>query len=199
MQSLGGMTLINTPVQRLNGIHDNPEIALRTGFPAPNSQSMTTGRGNGPSFMSTAASMISTTGSNPRGSSSSPFPTGWKEASLAMATRYPVTTSSGVPGSTWCARLSMNYKHHANSSNITYLFDHKVESLVTKNQSVCGLQGSHEITGQAFEVDAAIVLVASGGINGDINRVKEEWDQSLGSTTRAYSEWCTQICRWQHP
>ncbi len=27
--SLGGMTLVNTPIQRLNGIHDSPETALR--------------------------------------------------------------------------------------------------------------------------------------------------------------------------
>jgi hypothetical protein len=29
MKSLGGMTLVNTPIQRLNGIHDSPDIALR--------------------------------------------------------------------------------------------------------------------------------------------------------------------------
>ena len=28
-QSLGGMTLVNTPIQRLNRIHDSPETALR--------------------------------------------------------------------------------------------------------------------------------------------------------------------------
>lgn len=49
-----------------------------------------------------------------------------------------------------------------------------------KNQAISGVQGSHEKTGQAFEIEAPVVLVASGGINGDISRVKREWDRSWG-------------------
>jgi predicted oxidoreductase len=71
-------------------------------------------------------------------------------------------------------------KNHPNASRLTCLFDHRVESLVLQNKAIAGLQGFHEKTGQAFAVDAPIVLVASGGINGDINRVKQEWDQSWG-------------------
>jgi hypothetical protein len=42
------------------------------------------------------------------------------------------------------------------------------------------LQGRLEQTGQPFEVEAPLVLIASGGINGDLERVKKEWDRSWG-------------------
>ena len=69
---------------------------------------------------------------------------------------------------------------HAKSANLTCLFDHRVESLILRDRAISGVQGSHEQTGVAFEIKAPVVLVASGGINGDINRVKREWDKSWG-------------------
>ena len=180
MKSLGGMTLINTPVQRLNGIHDNPEIALKDWLScAQFSEHDHWPRQWAELYVNRSVDDIYNW-LKPRGIKFFPIPH-WVERGESgdgnSMPRYHIIWGTGQH----LVRTLINeLEHHPNSSNITYLYDHKVESLITKNQSVCGLQGSHEKTGQAFEVDAAIVLVASGGINGDINRVKQEWDQSWG-------------------
>ena len=178
--SLGGMTLINTPIQRLNGIHDTPETALRDWY----------------SFA--------------RFSSRDHWPKKWAELYVNRSVEdiYQWLKAKGIrffPVPHWVERgefgdgnslpryhivwgtgqhlmhtLINELKHHVNSANIKYLFDSKAESLLINNRTVCGLQGRHEKTGEVFEVNAATVLVASGGINGDIDRVKREWDKSWG-------------------
>ncbi len=178
--SLGGMTLINTPIQRLNGIHDTPETALRDWY----------------SFA--------------RFSSRDHWPKKWAELYVNRSVEdiYQWLKAKGIrffPIPHWVERgefgdgnslpryhivwgtgqhlmhtLINDLKSHVNSANISYLFDYKAESLLTNNQTICGLQCRHEKTGEAFEINAATVLVASGGINGDIERVKREWDKSWG-------------------
>ena len=180
MNSLGGMTLINTPVQRLNRINDSPEIALKDWLSSAQfSEHDHWPRQWAELYVNRSVDDIYNW-LRPRGIKFFPVPH-WVERGESgdgnSLPRYHIIWGTGQH----LVRTLINeLKLHVNSSNISYLFDHKVESLVTSNQSVCGLQGSHEKTGRAFKVDAAIVLVASGGINGDINRVKQEWDQSWG-------------------
>ena len=52
--------------------------------------------------------------------------------------------------------------------------------MLFSDQKICGVRGRAESTGAPFEIEAPIVLVASGGINGDIDRVRKEWDRSWG-------------------
>ena len=54
-------------------------------------------------------------------------------------------------------------------------FDHRVESLVTGSGRVTGCRGTLEGTGVEFEATGESVIVASGGINGDLERVKRHW------------------------
>jgi len=59
-------------------------------------------------------------------------------------------------------------------------FDHRVESLVTTNGRVTGCRGVLEGSGQVFEASGEAVIVASGGINGDLARVKANWHADWG-------------------
>ena len=180
MKSLGGMTLINTPVQRLNGIRDNPEIALKDWLScAQFSEHDHWPRQWAELYVNRSVDDIYNW-LKPRGIKFFPIPHWVERGEFGDGNSIPRYHIIWGTGQHLVRTLINELKYNPNSSNITYLFDHYVESLITKNQSVCGLQGSHEKTGQAFEVDAAIVLVASGGINGDINRVKQEWDQTWG-------------------
>jgi predicted oxidoreductase len=45
---------------------------------------------------------------------------------------------------------------------------------------VTGCRGTDEATGTAFEIEAEAVVVAAGGINGDIDRVKANWHADWG-------------------
>ena len=181
MKSLGGMTLVDTPVQRLNRIHDSPEIALRDWHScAQFSADDHWPRRWAELYVNRSVDDIYNW-LKPRGIKFFPIPH-WVERGESgdgnSLPRYHIIWGTGQH---LMLSLINELKHHVNSRNITYLFDHKVELLLSNKQSICGLQGIHENTGQAFEVEAAIVLVASGGINGDIERVKREWDQSWGT------------------
>ena len=180
MQSLGGMTLIDTPIQRLNRIHDSPDIALRDWLSCAHfSKHDHWPRQWAELYVNRSIDDIYNW-LKPRGIRFFPIPH-WVERGESgdgnTLPRYHIIWGTGQH---LMLTLITELKHHPDSRNISYLFDHKVESILTKEQAVSGLRGTHEKTGQSFEVNAAFVLVASGGINGDINRVKQEWDKSWG-------------------
>ena len=180
MQSLGGMTLVNTPVQRLNGIHDSPEIALRDWHSSAQfSEHDHWPRQWAELYVNRSVDDIYNW-LKPRGIKFFPIPHWVERGEFGDGNSLPRYHIVWGTGRHLMRTLINELKSHPDSNKITYLFDHKVESLLLSNQAICGLQGSHEHTGQAFEVEAAVVLVASGGINGDLERVKREWDQTWG-------------------
>ncbi len=54
-------------------------------------------------------------------------------------------------------------------------FGHRVDSLLTGDGAVTGLAGAIESGERPFEVAAQAVVIAAGGINGDIERVRRHW------------------------
>ena len=180
MQSLGGMTLIDTPIQRLNKIQDSPEIALRDWHACAHfSDNDHWPRQWAELYVNRSVDDIYNW-LKPRGIKFFPIPHWVERGEFGDGNSLPRYHIIWGTGRHLMLTLINELKSHPNSGNTTYLFDHKVESLLTNSESVCGLQGFHEETGEAFEVNAAIILVASGGINGDINRVKKEWDKTWG-------------------
>ena len=180
-KSLGGMTLVDTPVQRLNRIHDSPDIALRDWHScAQFSADDDWPRRWAELYVNRSVDDIYNW-LKPRGIKFFPIPHWVERGEYGDGNSLPRYHIIWGTGHHLMLTLINELKDHVNSRYITYLFDHKVDSLLLNKQSICGLQGTHEKTGQAFEVEAPIVLVASGGINGDIERVKQEWDQSWGT------------------
>ncbi len=180
MNSLGGMTLVNTPIQRLNGIHDSPETALRdwqsfAQFPDSDSWPKQWAE----LYVNRSVDDIYNW-LRPKGIKFFPIPH-WVERGESgdgnSLPRYHIIWGTGQH---LMRTLINELKQHAKAANLTCLFNHKVESLLLQNQSISGVRGCLEESGQEFEIDAPIVVLASGGINGDINRVKQEWDKSWG-------------------
>jgi len=54
-------------------------------------------------------------------------------------------------------------------------FGHRVEALLTENGSVTGCRGCFEGAAGEFEARGEALVVASGGINGDLDRVRQNW------------------------
>src|SRR5512139_3390070 len=67
-----------------------------------------------------------------------------------------------------------------NRDKLELRFGHRVESLVTSNGCVTGCRGGLEGSTQEFEAHAESVIIASGGINGDVERVKNHWHADWG-------------------
>jgi len=179
-ESLGGMTLVNTPIQRLNRIQDSPERALRDWHSfARFSEHDEWPKKWAELYVNRSVDDIYNW-LKPKGIKFFPIPHWVERGEFGEGNsipRYHIIWGTGLH---LMRTLINELKHHPKAANLTCFFDRRVDSLILQNRAIAGVQGSHERTGQAFEVEAPIVLVASGGINGDINRVKQEWDKSWG-------------------
>jgi predicted oxidoreductase len=71
--------------------------------------------------------------------------------------------------------LNRHLLTHANRARLECRFGHKVEALVTTNGRVTGCRGVLEGTAEQFEAAADAVIVTSGGINGNLERVRQHW------------------------
>ena len=179
-KSLGGMTLVDTPVQRLNRIRDNPEIALRDWLACARfSEQDHWPRRWAELYVNRSVDDIYNW-LKPMGIGFFPVPHWVERGESGNGNSLPRYHIIWGTGQHLMHTLIAVLESHNNSRNITYLFEHAVDSILITNQKVSGLKGRAETTGQPFEIAAPVVLVASGGINGDLERVKKEWDRSWG-------------------
>lgn len=72
--------------------------------------------------------------------------------------------------------------NHPKADRLTTRFRHRVTDLITTNGSVTGVRGVDERTGESFEAEAEHVVVATGGICGNIERLKHQhWHADFGA------------------
>lgn len=79
--------------------------------------------------------------------------------------------------------LAQTARHHQASNRLTCKFRHRVDGLSLKGGLVRGCHGIDEATGTAFEVEAEAVIVATGGVNGNDEIIRENWHRDWGSTS----------------
>jgi predicted oxidoreductase len=180
MNSLGGMALVNTPIQRFNGIKDSPETALRDWYSFAGFDEHDHWPKKWAELYVNRSVDDIYNWLRPKGIRFFPIPHWVERGEFGDGNSLPRYHIVWGTGQHLMQTLIKELENHPNAANLTCLFDHRVESLVMENRAISGVRGYHEKTGQAFELTAPIVLVASGGINGDIDRVKKEWDQTWG-------------------
>ncbi|MGQ0428871.1 MAG: FAD-dependent oxidoreductase [Gammaproteobacteria bacterium] len=71
-------------------------------------------------------------------------------------------------------------ENHPARDRLEMRFGHRVDSLIAGGGCISGLAGSTEPDGRPFEVAAESIVIASGGINGDIERVRRHWHEDWG-------------------
>ncbi len=86
--------------------------------------------------------------------------------------RWHVTWGSGERLAT---RLVEALSTHSRKHALTLRFGHRVESLFESGTRIAGARGVTEDGGEDFLACADAVLVATGGINGSIDRVRRHW------------------------
>ncbi|MEO0341779.1 MAG: FAD-dependent oxidoreductase, partial [Bacteroidota bacterium] len=79
-------------------------------------------------------------------------------------------------------RMIRLMQNHKNASNLDYLFEHRVQDLIVENKTCTGVRGVQEGSDKPFEVFGEHIIVATGGINGSIEKVKETWDTEAFGT-----------------
>lgn len=71
--------------------------------------------------------------------------------------------------------------HPKHSTHLQVVYNHKVDKIVTNEQTVVGVSGTIESNNnEGFTAKADQTVIATGGLGGDILRVKENWYKPWG-------------------
>lgn len=179
--SFGGMALVDTPMQRKKGIKDSPELALKDWH----------------SFAEFGEEDY--------------WPKRWAEHYVkhSVSDVYNWLTDKGVrflPAVNWVERglytpgnsvpryhvmwgtgyglltqLIKELREHPQAKNLTLLHRHNITQLTRTGEAITGCSGVKEVDNSAFEVQAKHTVVATGGITGNIEKVKENWHKPWGA------------------
>lgn len=174
-ESFGGMFFVDSPEQRRQGIRDSAALALRDWH----------------SFAEFGAD--------------DDLPKAWAEAYVQRCTpdvycwvrrhgvrfmpivnwveRGEFRPGNSVPrfhmvwgtGKELAERLLATLRMHPHAGRLAMHFGHRVENLLLQDGRVCGVQGRQEQDGTPFEAQAEQVVVATGGINGNLQKVRQHW------------------------
>ena len=201
--SLGGLFMVDTPEQRRWRIKDSPELALNDwlGSAAFDRAEDAWPRAVAEAFVEFAAGPMRAW-LHQLGMRWFPV-VGWAERGGGHAgghgnsvPRFHLTWGTG-PGvvAPFAARLA----EHERSGRVQYRFRHRVDELVTAGGAVTGVSGhtlvddgvvrgarsSRQTIGE-FAYHAGCVIVASGGIGGDHDKVRAAWPRERLGTPPAH-------------
>jgi predicted oxidoreductase len=173
--AFGGMALVGTPLQRRMGIKDTPELALSDWH----------------SFAELAPDDT--------------WPKKWAETYVEQSAErvYHWLREKGlrfmpavnwvergdyVPGNSvpryhilWGTGLGLVERFvellaaHRNRGRLHYVFGCRVEDLIEEQGRIVGCRGEIEATGEHREFLGGQVIVATGGINGNLQKVRDNW------------------------
>ncbi len=180
--AFGGMFFVNTKHQRKRGIRDSTELAMKDWFSfAEFEEDEVWGKKWAEQYihMSTphAYEWLKAKGLGF-------FPViNWVERGLFQPGNS-VPRFHMVWGTGWelTYKLIGQLKAHPQAQKLNLLFGHRVDEIISENQLIKGVRGKLEADGKPFEIAAEVLVVATGGINGSIERVKKNWDtKSFGT------------------
>jgi predicted oxidoreductase len=181
LHAFGGMALVDTPLQRLNRVQDSPEIALADWL----------------AFAEFSEDDI--------------WPRRWAAHYVQRCVpevyewlgRYGIRF---IPSVQWVERglgtrgnslpryhvlwgTSRHMVHtlleaiarHPHRSRLTIHARHRVDGLLTQGSRVNGCHGQDEAAQRPFQIEADAVVIATGGITGDLDRVRQHWPAEWGA------------------
>ncbi len=102
---------------------------------------------------------------------------GWHQAGNSVP-RFHVVWGTGQG----LVDTLLNHLHkHPNRRQLTLAFQQDVTDLLGDHNRVSGVRGKNLNTQEPFEVEAHTVIIAAGGITGDVDLVKRHWHHDLGA------------------
>jgi predicted oxidoreductase len=188
--AFGGMALVGTPLQKRLGISDTPELALSDWL----------------SFAEFGEEDV--------------WPRRWAECYVEqsaervfhwlreMGLRFMpavnwVERGDYLPGNSvpryhllWGTGLGLvesfvqRLAGHRNRDKLRYVFNCRVDDLITEAGRVAGCRGEIESTGEAREFRAGVTIVATGGINGNLAKVRAHWSDAPAELLNGSHPFC---------
>lgn len=182
-ESFGGILMVGTPEQKRLGIKDSPELALQDwlsfGDFGKDPKSEKWGRVWAEHYVNESRQWIYNFLKS-KGVKFLPVPL-WVERGLYgegnSVPRWHVVWGTGEG---LIKKLIQALEEHQNRANLTILFEHQVNELQTQNGKITGCTGKDLATRFDFELEAENTIVATGGINGSLEKVRENWHKDWG-------------------
>lgn len=180
-RSFGGIMFVDTPHQRKMGIRDTPELALSdwNSFAQFNSDDLWPKKWA--RYYVERSRDIILDWLTQRSITFLPL-VNWPERGMfhpgnsiprwhiAWGTGYAIIES-----------ILKGLYNHPNRKQLKIYFEHQVNGLVMRENSVTGCIGIDEKTGKAFKAAGGQIVLASGGIcGGDLSMVRENWYKGWG-------------------
>lgn len=180
-ESFGGMFFVDTPQQRRAGIKDSPELAFKDWCSVAQF-----GEGDELPRAWARAYVYNCTSHvyewlKSKGVSFFPV-VHWVERGLFKPgnsfPRFHMVWGTGSELTNVLIKRLLN--HPKASTNLEIVYQHKGEVLLTEGKRVIGIKGIDESTNKEFEAKGEQIIVATGGMGGNIERVKRNWYKPWG-------------------
>ena len=183
--SFGGIMMVDTPLQRKNGIKDSPELALADWHSYAKFQPGDAWPKLWAEHYVTRSRDIIHDWLAQRKVTFLPV-VNWPERGLCKpgnsVPRWHIAWGTGYG---IIEAILKDLYAHPRSKNLTILFDHQVKGLDLTNGAVTGCHGVLEGTDKAFRAEAQAVVAAAGGMcGGDLSMVRENWYKPWGTAPR---------------
>ena len=187
--AFGGMALVGTPLQKRLGIRDTPELALSDWHSfAEFEESDAWPRRWAETYVEQSAAIYA-----------------WlRDLGMRfMPAVNWVERGDFVPGNSvpryhllWGTGLGLVERFvellaaHPNRGKLHYVFGCRVDDLLQENGRVAGCRGEIEATGEAREFRGGVTIVATGGINGNLEKVRANWSDAPDELLNGAHPYC---------
>ncbi|MBN9461215.1 MAG: FAD-binding dehydrogenase [Burkholderiales bacterium] len=189
-ESFGGILLVGTPEQRRSKIRDTPELALQDwlafGEFGRDERAEHWPRRWAEAYVNDSHDEIYQW-LRARGIRFLPLPLWVERGSFGGGNSVPRWHVTWGTGQVLATQLIAALQAHPRRAALTLAFGHRVEALLDEGGRVCGCHGALEENGaqpagrEEFVARAGAVLVAAGGINGSLERVRRHWHADWGT------------------
>lgn len=175
-ESFGGILVVDTPIQRLHRIRDSAALALAdwTRFGELSAADGWCHRWAEAYVNECRAEVFDWLLS--LGVRFLPMPH-WVEREGNSVPRWHIVWGTGER---LMRRLIDRLRLHPQARALTCLFGHRVERLLASDGRIVGCAGHREDDGEAFEIAGDAVLIAAGGVNGNLDEVRAHWPAQCG-------------------
>ncbi len=173
-ESFGGMFFVNSPFQRFSKINDNETQAKKDWFSfAEFSENEIWGKKWANEFLESTQEVYNWV----RSKKVKFFPVvHWVERGLDVpGNSVPRFHMVWGTGHGLIEALLNHLKSHPKSKNLQVYFQHKAEDFKIENDKIIAISGINEKDQTPFVAKAENFVIATGGINGSMQKVREHW------------------------
>ncbi len=174
-ESFGGMFFVDTPEQRRLGMRDSAELALRDWHSfaefGPNDDWP---RAWAQHYVSRCTPDVYAW-VRKHGVGFFPVVNWVERGEFRPGNSFPRFHMVWGTGKVLTERLIAALHNHPNANKLNVLFGHRAEQVLATNGRVDGVYGVEEKTGLPFEARAEHIVLAAGGINGSMDKVRQHW------------------------